>query len=36
LHVAIALRIEATLFVTSDRRLASAARAFGLDAAEPA
>lgn len=36
LHVAIALRIDAALLVASDRRLADAARAFGLDAAEPA
>ena len=36
LHVATALRIDASLLVTSDRRLANAARAFGLDAGEPA
>jgi predicted nucleic acid-binding protein len=36
LHVAIALRLEAPLLLTLDRRLANAARAFGLDAAEPA
>ena len=36
LHITIALRLEATLLHTLDRRLANAARAFGLDAAEPA
>ena len=36
LHITIALRLEATLLLTLDRRLANAARAFGLDAAEPA
>lgn len=36
LHVAMALRTEALLLLTLDRRLANAARAFGLDAAEPA
>ncbi len=35
LHVAIALRIDASLLLTLDRRLANAARAFGLNAAEP-
>ena len=33
---AIALRTDALVLVTLDRRLANAARAFGLDAAEPA
>lgn len=36
LHVAMALRTDALLLLTLDRRLANAARAFGLDAAEPA
>lgn len=35
LHIAIALRLEATLLLTLDRRLANAARAFGLDTEEP-
>lgn len=36
LHIAMALRTDALLLLTLDRRLANAARAFGLDAAEPA
>ena len=35
LHVAVALRIDALVLVSLDRRLANAARAFSLDAAEP-
>lgn len=36
LHIAVALRTDALVLVTLDRRLADAARAFGLDAEEPA